>query len=230
MRCYRVDEVATVGIPLTTYEDGLFIDVGDQRKELDPDLEKGIEKARDLVLEKVKECLYTGELAGQTLGAEEIEELLDMEEQIVDVLQLLYADVDSGKIVRERRRGPRADPRALVLVETAPGIGGKIEFKSTSFDEVFNRRSGRVERQYRSDFPPPGVEVIMEGTTRERGRCLLLQMIPGSSFRIERTGDLGGAPGVLTVVWKRQKGVAGTQPLEVYSPSAQAREQSSSQA
>jgi hypothetical protein len=208
----------------------LCIEVGDASISLEAEMATGIQNAKDMVLEKVKECLFTSSIGGQAITEEELEDLLDMEEQIVDELALMYADVGDGKVVRERRRGPRIDPRALVLVETAPGLGGKIEFKSTSFDEVYNTRSGRVERKYRGDFPPPGVEVILEGKTKDRGRCLLLQMTPGASFRIERTGDLDGVPGVLTVVWKRQKGVAGSQPLEVYAPSAQARDQSSPQA
>jgi hypothetical protein len=226
VRCFRVDEKASVGIPLATSEDGLHIEVGDENVKLDPELTKSIQAARSIVLEKIRECLYTGKLGTQALSEEEVEELMDMEEQASDLLSLMYVDVEEGKIVKERR----PSPKALVLVETAPGLGGRLKFKSTSFLEVYDTRSGRVRRQYREEFPPPGVEVLAEGKSGDRGRCLLLQMIPGSSFRIERTGDLEGIPGVLTVVWKGQKGVAGAAPLEVFSPSSRARDPEMAQA
>lgn len=215
MRCYRVDEQAVVGIPLSSTGEGLHIEVGDERRLLDPHLAKGIKTAKEAVLKKIRECLYTGKIGGQSVTEEEVEELMDMEEQAEDELSLMHADVEEDKIVRERVR----TPKALVLIETAPGIGGKIKFKSTSFTEHYDEGEKRVKRKYREDFPPPGVRVLTEGKSGERGRCLLLEMLPGASFRIERTGTLDGAPGVLTVVWKGQKGVGGVQPLEVYSPS-----------
>src|SRR5262245_36292419 len=221
MRCFRVDEQAAVGIPLTTSPEGLYIEVGDEHVMLDPDLTQRIQTAREQVLLKIKECLYTERIGIHQLTPEELEELMDMEEQAQDQLSLLYVDVEEGKLVRERT----PSPKALVLVETSPGIGGRISFKSTAFDEVCNPGSTRVWRRYREDFPPPGVQVVAEGENGKKGKCLLVQMIPGSSFRIERTGELEGAPGVLTVAWKTQKGVPGVQPLEVYAPAQRYRPQ-----
>lgn len=215
MRCYRIDEAALVGIPLTTTEAGLHIEVGDARVVLDASLDRSVRAARESVLETIRECLKTRKILGHSATEEEMEELKDMEEQAQAELFLIHTDVEQGKIVRERK----PSPRALVLVETPPGIGGRIRFKSNSFDEVFEERSGRVRRVYREEFPPPGIEVLAVGRDEQHGgRVLLLVMLPGSSFRIERTGELEDLPTTLTVSWKGQKGVGGVQPLEVWSP------------
>jgi hypothetical protein len=135
-------------------------------------------------------------------------------------IALAYCDVAGDTIVKEQRK----NPDALVLVETAPGVNGKVSFKSTAFDEFIDSRSKRVRRKYRNEFPPPGVQVIKEGRTEFGSRCFLLRMMPSSSFRIERSGQLEDAPSVLIVSWKgSQKNGSGV-PLVVFSPGRQKEE------
>ena len=217
MRCYRVDERANVGIYLTPAQDGPWhIEVGNEKVELDDKFSGTLGDTRDAVVRTLEEALVTKTYDGERLSEEELQEVADlMEDVAADNIKLLFADVKGEKVVRERRH----HMDALVLVETAPGIGGRISFKGTSFEEQVDGNAYRVRRKYSTTFPPPGVEVLKEGRTSQGSRCFLLRMMPSSSFRMERSGDLDGAPGVLTVVWKGQKGAGGAHPLEVFSPS-----------
>ena len=137
----------------------------------------------------------------------------------VEPISAVYADVEGKKIVKQRRgRGRQIGYLdALVLVETASGPNGTISFKSATYDEYIDMRSSRVKRKYRDTFPPLGIRIIEEGKTTQGGQCFLLRMIPSSSFRIERTGELEGEPSILTVVWKGQM-AAGELPLLVFCP------------
>ena len=222
VRCYRVREKAVVGIRLTNGEEGsTHIEVGDEKMPLDGKFSDKIRETKAEVIDALEGVLLTRNYEGEKLTHEELQEVADLLEDIVpEDATLLHADVKNDKLVRERRH----HPDALVLIETTPGVNGKITFKGTSFDEQVDGNAYRVRRKYSEAFPPPGIQVLKEGRTELGSRCLLLRMMPSSSFRMERSGDLDGAPGVLTVVWKGQKGAGGAHPLEVYSPSARGRE------
>lgn len=87
------------------------------------------------------------------------------------------------------------DGKALVHVEVSPGINGRVIYTSSSFDEDIVE--DRVKRTYR-EFPPIGIEKLAEGGIEPE---LLIGMMPGSSFRLICTGDTGGAPDGMTVIW-----------------------------
>ncbi len=218
MRCYQIDEKAIVGIYLTSAPEGLCIEVGDKRVPVDSSLAQRLESARGQVVDKLRGCQLTRKYAGADLTDTELEEVADLADIVErEHIALTYADVDDQAKLIVRERGRHRD--ALVLVETAPGPGGSISFKSTAFDEYIDKHSNRVRRSYHDLFPTPGVQVIEEGTSRQGGRCFLLRMMPNSSFRMERTGELDGEPSVLTVIWKGPMADAGELPLRVFSPS-----------
>jgi hypothetical protein len=217
LRCYRVDEHAIVGIHLTQSQDGPWhIEVGDQKVDLDERFSAALDDAKNSVKGTLEEVLLSRSYESKPLSDDELEEVADMLADVVpESITLLSADVSpKGYVVRERRH----HPDALVLVETAPVPDGSIAFKGTSFEEAIDAPMHRVRRRYREEFPPPGIQVLKEGKTSGGSKMFLLRMMPSSSFRIERTGKLDGAPGVLTVVWRGQKGAGGALPLEVFSP------------
>lgn len=191
--------------------------MGDKKLLVDRDLSNRLLSTKESIVKRLKACLEKGELEGQPLGEEEEDVIGSMLEDIEpQSIELICADLEQkNRIVRERRR----HPDALVLVETSAGSEeGKVVFKSTSFDEFVEPKSGRVKRKYRDVFPPPGVTVIEEGRTREGNPCFLLRMVPSASLRIERTGLLEGEPSVLTIVWKGRKGSHGASPMLMFSP------------
>lgn len=219
MRCYRVDEIAVAGIHLSTVEGGLCIEVGDKRVSVDKRLTESLTSTRYTIIGKLNECLETKNSGGKLFTSDELIYIRNIVEEVeTEPFSLMYADIERDRrVVQEERRSPDA----LVLVETTAGERGVIAHKSTAFNELVDMKSNRVRREYRSVFPPPGVQVIEEGTSPAGGKCYLLRMMPRSSFRIERTGALQGAPNVLTVVWKG-KSVEGASPLQVYSPHSHA--------
>lgn len=216
MRCYRIDEDVFAGINLSVDQKGLFIEVGDKKLMLDENLSSSLKAAKTRVVETLQDCLMQGSYAGERLSEEELNQVDAIAEAVAEEnISLIYADVEGkGQIVKEKHRSPDA----LVLVETAAGIDGRIAFKSTTYDEHVDARSKRVKRRYRDAFPPPGISVIEEGKSPQGGNCYLLRMMPSSSLRIERTGGLEDAPSVLTIVWKGRKGKAGSPPLLMFSP------------
>lgn len=213
MRCYRVDEDALEGIPLTASPTGPWhIEVGNESVELDERFSATLSEAKSTAIGVLEEALLTKQHEGTRLDEDELGEVADILTDVIpEGVTLLAADLKDGKVIKERRH----HPDALVLVETAPGINGRITFKGTSFEEKIDGSAHRVRRRYSTEFPPPGIQVLKEGKAPGGSRCLLLRMMPSSSFRIERSGELEGAPGVLTVVWKGQKGAGGAGPLEV---------------
>lgn len=216
MRCYRVDEDVYQGIYLSETKTGLCVEVGDKRLPLSEELSNSLKAAKKKVVEVLERCLEEESYAGASLDREDIEDLNEVMEVVEpQSIELLYADLDGkGSIVREKERSSDA----LVLVETMAGENGHISFKSTTFDEVMDFRSNRVRRRYRDQFPPTGVSIISEGKSKQGSRCLLLRMMPSSSFRMERTGALGEAPTVFTVAWKGRKGEDGGSPLRIFHP------------
>jgi hypothetical protein len=209
VRCYRVDEDVHVGIPLKETTMGLTIEVGEALYPLSHELSDGLLAAKASVLDQLDKSL---------LANPELVQLQEMRELLApESIQLIHADVGQYEIVKETRR----QPDALVLVETSAGINGHITFMSTTYDESFDTRSNRVRRKNHRIFPPPGVTVLKEGKTHLGGSCYLLRMVPNSSFRMERTGELDGAPSILTVAWKGRKGPGKGEPLIMFSPSRQ---------
>lgn len=82
------------------------------------------------------------------------------------------------------------DNRALVLVETPPGFGGTVKLFANTVTESLDMEKGRVVREA-NPFPPPGVELIAEKPAMNGfGPEFLVSMVPGSSFRIVRSGKL----------------------------------------
>lgn len=213
MRCYTVDEIATRGIQVTEDGSGPYVEVGEARIPVDASFGQALSAAKKIVLEKINACREEGTYKGEELTSDELFELDYLSAAVSrDPVRALYAEVRGGQIVKDTKR----EHDALVLVETAPGFGGKIFFLSTSFDEYFDRKSNRIRRKYRQNFPPPGVEVVTHSAI-DGSACYLLRMKLGSSFRIERTGRLDGAPRTLIVSWKGPRENRG-EPLEVYSP------------
>ena len=207
MRCFRVDERSVAGIPLTpTEKGGLQVDLGDQVYSLQADMEKRLLGAVRAAINRLREAQASPREAEIVRRASR------------DWPKLLYADVASGMLVSERSRSKDA----LVLVETCAGQSGSVDYKSTIYEEEYDRRRGRVERVYRGTFPTAGIEILAEGRDRNGARCMLLRMKPNSSFRIERSGALEGESPVLTVIWtggrSRRRGEDVALPLLVVPP------------
>ena len=108
-------------------------------------------------------------------------------------------DGEALRLIREQN--PK-DTRALVLVQTAAGVRGQLKLTANSVTEKYDDEKARRIIRVPNEFPPIGVEVLAEWPGEgDRAPSYLLSMIPGSSFRIERTGRLYGAPSQLVVVW-----------------------------
>lgn len=94
--------------------------------------------------------------------------------------------------------------QALVRVETAAGVGGKVRLTSCAFDGAM--KAGRVVDTYHA-FPPTGVTALCTPDMLERIRGgvdyldVFVLMNPGARFRIERSGALEGAKKYITVCW-----------------------------
>ena len=118
--------------------------------------------------------------------------------------------VPDGDMLRLIKEQSLRDKRALVLVETPPGIGGNVKLYANTVRETFDEGKGRVIREA-NEFPPPGVQFLAEkpvvGPFGPFGMEFLVSMMPGSSFRIVRTGKLWdntekkNAPPEIVVLW-----------------------------
>jgi hypothetical protein len=216
VRCYRIDEDVFEGIHLQATQKGLCIEVGDRQLPIDPRLSRDLMSTKERVISELKRALDQGAIGTKVLEERDVARLETVLEEVMpQSIELLHADIEQkNRIVKEKRRRPDA----LVLVETSAGEEGSIAFKSTTYDEIVDDTSGRVRRQYRDVFPPPGVTVLEEGKSRQGSRCFLLKMVPNAALRIERTGALEDAPSILTIVWKGRKGKNGQLPLLMFSP------------
>jgi hypothetical protein len=112
-----------------------------------------------------------------------------------------------GNALRLIKEQNARDKRALVLVETPPGVGGSVKLFANTITEVYDEQKGRVTRTA-NPFPPPGVKLLAEKPADGVfGPEFLIEMAPGSSFRIVRSGKLYDhtekrfAPPELVVVW-----------------------------
>jgi len=100
--------------------------------------------------------------------------------------------------------GESRNKQALVRVETAAGEGGRVALLPPPRVDFSN---GEIRRKYELDFPN-GVQflgsaedaaAVHRGLHPEMDTLVLLNN--RGHFRIERTGDLDGAPAVFVVTW-----------------------------
>lgn len=140
------------------------------------------------------------ELLGVPIGQGILKEMKDAHEaghpeanwQWLDVVPdgTQMSGADARPVMRLIKEQSIRDKRALVLVETAPGIGGTVKLFANTVTEWFDEEKGRVVREATA-FPPPGVELLAEKPAQNGfGPEFLVSMIPGSSFRIVRSGKL----------------------------------------
>lgn len=162
--------------------------------------EKGI-LIRDTGIMECNPTLTVGDPGSQTcvpLGGELRQVFQVARDSGLKELRLWRAELSThGALQFIKERNPR-DSRALVYVSTECGDGGMLRYFANSYEEAMVRN--RVVRQY-DTFPPPGVEAVAVGTSNTKAPHGLFIMSPGSSFRIERSGDLEGASPVLIVAW-----------------------------
>lgn len=119
--------------------------------------------------------------------------------------RLQYAAVDfarEGLVLRRSTR--RTERQALVRIETAGGVNGRVFLRANGYSESMER--GWVRKDH-DPFPPPGIQPLCtdEEVTRVNAGIEMLDLMcimnPGSSFRIDRTGQLEGASPFLCVRW-----------------------------
>lgn len=114
--------------------------------------------------------------------------------------------VPDGNVMRLIKEQSIRDKRALVLVETPPGVGGSVKLYANTVTELYDEKKQRVVREA-NPFPPPGVTLLAERQVEGFGPEFLVSMAPGSSFRIVRSGKLydhtekKNAPPELVVLW-----------------------------
>jgi len=117
-------------------------------------------------------------------------------------------EVDIGKDhIMLGRPTKRTDRKALVLLGTAGGDGGKVFLSANTYDsEVAGGKKPRVKRCYRA-FPDAGVIPLCSDAEVARVNKgvmfleLLVLMYEGASFRIFRNGKLEGASPQMFVHW-----------------------------
>lgn len=172
MKCFTVTETAEWGIPI--HNTSLM--------ECDPALVLGDPGSRSLVpLGRELRCVFRDA----------------MEEGLTD-LRLLRAEMSTQGTLRfVKERNPK-DYRGLIYMATECGPGGGLRLLANSYREELTR--GRIRRVY-DPFPPLGVEVLAGGVSSNGAPQGLLVMHPGSSFRVERGGELEGASPILIMTW-----------------------------
>lgn len=98
----------------------------------------------------------------------------------------------------------RRQEQALVRIETAGGDGGRVQLTSCVHDEEM--KGARVVENY-NQFPSMGIQPICTDETLQKVNGgvevldLFILMNPGSRFRIQRSGALGGAKRFINVSW-----------------------------
>lgn len=107
---------------------------------------------------------------------------------------------ETGQILEQRlvREAHPGDRRALVAVDTDPGIGGEIHLYSNLLREKWDERHRRVVRYALPLEEAVGVDLL--STVEGERKKFLLALEPGAGFRIVRTGKLAGPP-ELVVSW-----------------------------
>jgi len=125
---------------------------------------------------------------------------------------------DSICLTTDRGDAPRD---ALVILDTAPGIGGSLRLTANTMSDALIRKKGvdEVVRECNA-FPPLGVTLLNPEHVGidNAGNCrwhpdwsfevpppVVLRMMPGACFRVFRTGDVGDAAAVFLVSWREEE-------------------------
>lgn len=122
---------------------------------------------------------------------------------------------EKGVMVLKRERG-HPQQQALVHIQTAGGVSGRVFMTSNVFSEKLEH--GRVVQQY-NEFPPVGVEPLCQAGYSDKLLFegiemldMLVVMNPGSSFRLQRDGQLEGASPHMFVRWNGRGELRCTRP------------------
>lgn len=204
MKLFTISESVSEGIRVQLTEGEAYIPVGSTRFPTSRTIRDGLE-------ELFTEAKYA--LAQQDLTSDERSYLEDLTKQNRIVLRVAGVSHERNKIQRE----DGWSTSALVLVDTVPGdiepgVPGTIRYTSRAYREDQESPTGPVFRVYDTSWPAVGIEEL---ASSESQKLLLLR--PHSGFRMERNGDLQGAPPSLMVSWKGY----GQPFLQVYYPRPQ---------
>ena len=119
--------------------------------------------------------------------------------------ELLWARRDEGLL----HRAPEAveSHSAFLLVTLEPGAGSKgaIEFRSCAPPTHMTVEGHRAI--VFEPFPPKGVHVLAE-----HGHYKLLEIEPGAQFKIDRKGQLEGAPSFFRLQWNGNRWLTWAKP------------------
>lgn len=113
-------------------------------------------------------------------------------------------DIQADTLVLKPGRRRRRFDSALVRIETAGGVNGKVWLSSSVHSEQM--KGGRVVENYHP-FPSMGIQPLCDAGTLERVNKgvevldLFVLLEPGARFRIHRTGSLEGAKRTISVYW-----------------------------
>lgn len=137
-----------------------------------------------------------------------------LDEPLVEVIQsrprdrtlrLNRASVDFGRdSMLFKKPGRRPERLALVRVETAAGVDGKVFLTANSYDVAMKKNE--VKRDYRR-FPDAGItafctdEYLAAVHQGVEFLDVVALMYPGASFRLFRNGRLEGASPQMFVHW-----------------------------
>jgi hypothetical protein len=111
---------------------------------------------------------------------------------------------EHGVMVLKNLGNVASTRQALVRIETAGGVNGKVRLTAEAYDDDMQHGEGK---KLRHPFPPPGVEAICTDEWKNKYRKgvdildLFVIMSPKTSFRIERDGQLEGASPEMFVRW-----------------------------
>jgi hypothetical protein len=173
-------------------------------------IEEGVE--RGLLFEQGDEGAYIPAPAGSSLKFLLDDELKEAIREFAPLpLQLVEARAEFGDGFLMLKPAPkRRDKQALVRVETAAGIGGRVRLMSCSYTSVLG--TGRDEvtpRVYIQNHPFPDAGVLAFCTKKEMERVnngvdvldVLMLLHQGARFRIQRGGELYGISPWIDVRW-----------------------------
>lgn len=138
----------------------------------------------------------TNELLGIPLGQGILKEMDDAleEDQPTTIWNMLDVVPDAANLkdgvpmLRLIKEQNIRDKRALIYVETAPGVGGTVKLFANTPNESYSEEKKRVIRE-NNPFPSVGAELLAQ----KDGVCgpeFLVSLLPGASFKIVRSGNL----------------------------------------
>jgi len=192
MKCFTVHESVERGIKL--YSDpvqGVYVGLGAPVKGRFPVSPAVHDKFHETMAELEKYAFNTPRYVDALTAGDILEQ---------GWLSMTSGDIDRTEIGNVFTTANSASParQALVLVDTAPGEGGRLYYSARAYTEEVSGAGMRAEvkKKYLA-FPPPGIEVLAES-----GGAKLLRMLPGSGFALERDGDLADVPNRFTINWQ----------------------------